>query len=85
MKMTQATSNDENAPKEVFSGNGWHAGLIKSLLDDAEIDSYISGGLHGILDPIDKIGENAYSVFVAAKDYEQAHGIVTDFEKKVRE
>jgi hypothetical protein len=30
---------DSNEPVEVFSGTGWHAGLVKSLLDDSEIEA----------------------------------------------
>lgn len=69
---------DEFAPYEVFDGTPWEAGLLKSILDDNEIESLIRDN--------SRMAYNVYpsavssiKVFVAFRDLEKASKIVAEF------
>ena len=72
--------NEENnqAPYEVFEGSAWEAGLLKSILEDNEIETIIQ---QATALPINIWPTEAATikVFVALKDLEQAKAIVDEF------
>ena len=76
-------SNQEIYPVEVFDGNDWDASMVKSLLDNAEIKSFIKDGKMGVLAPWDVAGGGAGSVkiFVSNVDFEKAKEVIEQYEK----
>lgn len=73
------TKEDKSlSPYEVFEGTAWEAGLLKSILEDNDIET--------ILEQITAFPWNSFpttgassKVFVALKDMEQAKAIVDEF------
>ena len=76
-------SDQEIYPVEVFDGNDWDASMVKSLLDNAEIESFIKDGKMGVLAPWDVAGGGAGSVkiFVSNVDFEKAKEVIEQYEK----
>jgi hypothetical protein len=73
------TKEDKNlAPYEVFEGSAWEAGLLKSILEDNEIETIIQEAYSLPWNAIPVKGASA-KVFVALKDFEQAKAIVDEF------
>jgi len=68
----------EQAPYEVFEGSAWEAGLLKSILEDNEIEAYMTEAYALPWNTIPVKGAAA-KVFVALKDFEQAKAIVDEF------
>ncbi|MEI8113147.1 MAG: DUF2007-related protein [Bacteroidia bacterium] len=75
--------NNEIYPVEVFDGNDWEASMVKSLLDNAEIEAFIKDGSMGVLEPWAVAGGGAGSVkiFVSNVDFEKARQVVDDYLK----
>ncbi len=65
-------------PYEVFEGSPWEAGLLKSILEDNEIETIIqqASALPMNIWPTDSA---TMKVYVAQKDFEQAKAIVDEF------
>ncbi|MCK7537572.1 MAG: DUF2007 domain-containing protein [Marinilabiliales bacterium] len=38
-------------PIEVFAGNPWQVGMVKSLLENAEIEAFVKDEILGTLNP----------------------------------
>ena len=76
-------TNDEIVPVEVFSGSIWEAELVKSILEDAEIETFLRDENTGTLAPWYTAGGGAGSVkvIVSSRDYDSAKLIVEEFEK----
>jgi len=76
-------SNQEIYPIEVFDGNDWEASIVKSLLDNAEIESFIKDEKMGVLAPWNVAGGGAGSVkiFVSSVDLEKAKEVIEQYEK----
>jgi hypothetical protein len=68
----------DQAPYEVFEGTAWEAGLLKSMLEDNEIETYITEAYQLPWNNIPVKGAAA-KVFVALKDLDQAKAIVDEF------
>jgi hypothetical protein len=68
---------------EVFNGNDWEASMVKSLLDNAEIEAFIKDEKMGVLAPWNIAGGGAGSVriIVSNVDFERAKEVVEEFEK----
>jgi len=75
--------DQEIYPVEVFDGNDWEASMVKSLLDNAEIESFIKDEKMGVLAPWNVAGGGAGSVkiFVSNADFEKAKEVVEQYEK----
>jgi hypothetical protein len=70
---------DKNlTPTEVFEGTAWEAGLLKSILEDNEIEVIMSQEYSLPWNQIPTKGAAA-KVFVALENLEQALAIVEDF------
>ena len=80
-------SNDnEIKPVEVFSGSEWEVGLVKSLLENAEIEAFVLGGIQGTRMPWDAIlSKGDLRITVSSLDYEKAIIVVNDFYKNMKD
>lgn len=76
-------SEQDNEPVEVFAGTPWQAGLVKSLIENAEIEAFLLDDIMGTLYPwyTSSGGFCAVKVIVAGHDYESAKSIVDEFMK----
>jgi hypothetical protein len=76
-------SDNEIYPVEVFDGKQWEASLVKSLLDNAEIESFIKDGQMGVLVPwnVDAGGAGPFKIFVSNVDYEKAKEVIRQYEE----
>lgn len=81
-----STHNDSNAV-EVYAGNLVEAGMVKSLLEDANIKAYLKDEMMGTFSPwwVTPGGTGSVGVVVSSHDLDRAKGIVEEYEKKVRE
>jgi len=77
-------NNDMLSPYEVFEGTAWEAGLLKSILDDHDIENFIKD--------VSRIPWNAFpvdassvKVFVALRDYDTSMQIVKQFRDNMKE
>lgn len=75
--------NHDIHPVEVFDGNQWEVSLVKSLLNNAEIESFLKDERMGVLVPWDVAGggAGAVKIFVSSVDFERAKEVVTQYEK----
>jgi hypothetical protein len=71
-----------NTPVEVFAGDAWEAALVKSLLENAEIQTFLKDEIRGTMVPwhVSPGGMDAVKVVVSSRDYEKAIQVVRDFE-----
>ncbi len=69
---------DHNALIEVFSGTLWEAEMVKSLLEDSEIKSFIKNSV--LIDyAFDPIYASGVKVMILSSDEVRAKAIVDDF------
>jgi len=75
--MTQS----ENIPVEVYAGTLWETTLLKSLLENAEIEVFLKDEIRGITEPwvVTPGGSNPIKVMVSSVDAEKAMEVVRDF------
>ncbi len=68
-------------PVEIFAGNPWHTGMVKSLLENAGIEAFLKDDIMGTLNPwwTDPGGAFPVKVFVAFRDYNEARQIVDEY------
>jgi len=74
-------SERTEGPRTVFSGTMWETGLVKSLLENADIhvvfnNEIMGGNQGGIIDPFP--GGNV-DVVVSEEDYEKAAQVVREY------
>jgi hypothetical protein len=76
-------TDEEIYPVEVFDGNDWNASMVKSLLENADIEVFIKDEKMGVLAPWNVAGGGAGSVkiFVSNIDYEKAKEVIEQYEK----
>ena len=69
-------------PVEVFAGSAMQASLVKSLLENSGIESFLKDEYMGTLNPWHAApgGVEAVKVFVTNLDYEKAKIVVRDYE-----
>jgi len=81
------TTNKEIEPVLIFAGTNWEAGVVKSLLENAEIEAFLKDELMGMLEPWVSAagGAGAVKVFVSSSDFELASEIVNEFVKNSME
>ena len=70
-----------HVPVEIFSGTAWEAALVKSLLDNAEIESFLKDEIRGTMAPwhISPGGTDSVKIVVAGNDVEKAKQVVNEF------
>lgn len=78
-------NQDEIIPVEVYCGATLQAGMVKSLLENAEIEAFLKDELMGTLNSWVAApgGAGAVGVFVSSVDYEKAKIVVDEFEKNM--
>ena len=73
------TKEDKSlSPYEVYEGTAWEAGLLKSILEDNDIETFLEQLTALPWNSLPTTGASA-KVFVAYKDFEQAKTIVDEF------
>ena len=79
-------TDNEIEPVEVFAGTAWQAGVVKSLLEDAGIESFLKDAIMGTLNPWWTAPGAAGSVkiFVSEPDHDEAKIIVDEYEKNLK-
>jgi len=84
--MNNNTDKSENKPVEVFTGTAWECGLVQSLLENAEIKTYIYYGGEGTMAPWDSGGGLPINrIMVASSDYEKAKEVVIKYYAALKE
>ena len=80
------TENDIE-PVEVFAGTAVQASMVKSLLENAEIEAYLKDEFTGVLYPWHTTpgGVGAVKVFVSSVDQKKARIVVDEYENNVKE
>ena len=75
-------NENEIVPVEVFAGTAVQASLVKSLLENAEIEAYLKDEFTGVLYPwhTSPGGVGAVKVFVSSVDHEKAIIVVDEYE-----
>ncbi len=75
--------NNDIEPVEVFSGTIWDAEFVKSLLMNAEVDTFLIDENTGTLAPWYTApgGAGSVKVIVSSLDYDKAKSIVAEYEK----
>jgi hypothetical protein len=75
-------TKDEIYPVEVYSGSIWEVEMLKSLLENAEIETFLQDENTGTLAPWYTAGGGAGSikVVVSSLDFEKAKLIVDEYE-----
>ena len=73
-------------PVEIFAGTIWEAEMLKSLLEDAEIESFLKDEIIGTLAPWYTASGGAGSVklIVSSLDFERAQVIVDKFQENLK-
>ncbi len=73
-------------PVEVFAGTAVQATLVRSLLENAEIDAYLKDEFTGTLYPWHTTpgGVGAVKVFVSSADHEKARIVVDEYESNTK-
>jgi hypothetical protein len=76
-------SPDQQATVEVFSGTSWEVGMVRSLLEAAEISNFTINSL--ISQPLyEPIQSECVKIMVLEGDKQEAQKIVTDYFKNLK-
>ena len=80
------STDQEIYPVVVFEGNDWEASMVKSLLNNAEIEAFLKDERMGVLAPwnVTAGGAGPVKVIVSNIDDDQALEVVAEFEKAER-
>ncbi|MBN1387422.1 MAG: DUF2007 domain-containing protein [Bacteroidales bacterium] len=80
-------SDEEIRPAEVFAGTIMQASMVKSLLENMEIEAFLRDEFIGALNPWHAApgGVGAVKVFVSYLDYEKAKKVVEQYENNLKE
>lgn len=78
--------DNEIYPVIVFEGNDWEAAMVKSLLANAEIETFTRNERMGVIAPwdISAGGAGSVKVIVSNIDFDRAKEVVAEFEKAER-
>jgi len=74
-----------STPVEVFAGTAWEAALVKSLLENAEIETFLKDEIRGTMTPwnVSPGGTDPVKVVVSSRDVEKAKLVVDDYKKSL--
>jgi hypothetical protein len=69
----------------VFAGTAMEAAMVKSLLENAEVQAFLKDEVFGTLEPwaTSSGGAGAVKVIVSSADAERAKLVVDEYEKKM--
>jgi lactoylglutathione lyase len=78
---------DDNMPVVVYEGDYFRANMVKNLLENEDIVSYITNDIVGTALPwhVAPGGYGAIKLTVALENYDKAKSIIDEFEKKLNE
>jgi hypothetical protein len=78
-------ADKEINPVEVFAGTAMQASMVRSLLENAEIEAYLKDEFTGVIAPWHSTpgGAGAVKVFVSSVDYERAQQVVDEYERNL--
>ncbi|MFA6403768.1 MAG: DUF2007-related protein [Salinivirgaceae bacterium] len=78
-------AENEMVPVEVFAGTIMQAEMVKSLLENAEIEAFLKDEINGTLAPwvISPGGVNPVKVIISNKDYDKAKSVVDEYEENL--
>jgi hypothetical protein len=84
--MNNPTDNIENDPVEVFTGTAWEVALVQSLLENAEIKSFVYYGGRGTTAPWNLKGCFPLNrIMVSGGDYEKAKEVINQYYQAIKE
>lgn len=68
---------------EIYSGSPWQVGMVRSLLEDAGINTYMQDVIMGTMNPwwTAPGGAGAIKLMISENDFEQARSIVEKYEE----
>jgi hypothetical protein len=77
--------NKQIKPIEVFAGTSMQASIVKSLLENAEVEAFLKDEIIGSINPWHAApgGAGAVKVFVSSADFEMAKQIVAEYESNL--
>jgi len=80
-------TNDEITLIEIYAGTVWHAGMLKSILEDAGIETFLKDEILGSRNPwwFSPGGVGSVKVVVSSRDYDKAKPLVEAFEKNLKD
>lgn len=80
-------THSENNPIIIFAGNYMEAGMVKSLLENADINAYLQDEMMGTLSPwyVAPGGAGSVKVLVSDLDSEKARIIVDEYEENLKD
>jgi hypothetical protein len=75
-------NNSNVNPVEVFAGTAWEAAVVKSLLENAEIEVFLKDEIRGTMAPwhVSPGGTDAVTVVVSSSDYKNACQVVDEYQ-----
>jgi len=78
-------TDKENKPIQVFAGTAMEANIVKSLLENAEIEAFLKDELIGTIFPWHSApgGAGAVKIYVSDKDYNKAKIVIDEFENNI--
>ena len=71
---------------QIFAGTAMDANIVKSLLENAEIEAFLKDEFIGTIFPWHAAsgGAGAVKIFVSNIDYENAIAVVEEYEKNIK-
>lgn len=81
------SKDKEIGPVEVFAGSAMQANLVRSILEDNDIEAFLKDEFIGTLYPwhASPGGAGAVKVVVSYQDYEKAKSIVAEYENNLKD
>jgi len=79
-------TNKEIEPVEVFSGSIMECEMVKSLLENAEIECFLNNEFSGTIAPwiVSSGGVNSVKLVVSNLDFETAMIVVEEYKRNVK-
>lgn len=79
-------TENEIEPVEIFAGTAVQASLVKSLLENAEIQAYLKDEFTGVLYPwhISPGGVGAVKVLISSVDQDRARMVVDEYARNMK-
>jgi hypothetical protein len=77
------SKNREITPVEIFAGTIMEAEMLKSFLENSDIDAYLKDANTGSIAPWYTGGLGSVKVIVSSVDFEQAIIVVEEYQKNL--
>jgi hypothetical protein len=79
-------SESHHNPVQVFAGSAWETALLKTLLEDMEIEVFLKDEIRGIQEPfaVTAGGASPIKVMVSSQDVIRAMQVVREFEANMK-